>query len=325
MKVKIPCGIAGLGWWGGLMADRILCSSEFELRAFYDPDITKQIKSASPILRVESYEKLIALKEIHVIFIFSPNAFHQPQTIAALEAGKHVYVDKPVINNPAEREPLLKAYKSARNLGLRLAVGHNVRHYEIFKKAKELVMAGDLGQIQFVSGMRSRQMRESINESSWRYHLKTCRGGPLVQMGIHIIDTIQWVTDQVIDPTSVRTIATVGPGGNPWTTASGFTFGVKGSGLLYTSYESDETFSITLKGEKRSLTANPFSGLSIKNTNGHTVQIFESTFMPIGEAEDRALAQFSTHLRLGSESDNPSLEESLNLVDLVEIFRTALA
>jgi predicted dehydrogenase len=205
-----------------------------------------------------SVEDLINDPDIECIFIFSPNESHKEYAIAAARAGKHIFLEKPISNTVSEAEEIVHACRESQVI---LAVGHNVRHYGIFQKAKVLVDRGLLGDVLYIEGNRSRPIGFGITENSWRFYKKSCNGGPLIQMAIHLIDAVRFVSGLELE--AVKTLSAK----RFLKTENEESFSVNAktkSGILlhfFTSYVLPESFYLNFHGTDGVLFVDPFNGL----------------------------------------------------------------
>jgi len=112
----------------------------------------------------KDYHQLLADKSIDAVFIMTPEHLHHDMTIAALKAGKHVYIEKPLAHTIEEGWDIVKAWKQA---GKVVQVGTQNRSSSLYKKAKELIQQGMVGDVHYV---RAFWYRNGLpNEPSWRY------------------------------------------------------------------------------------------------------------------------------------------------------------
>jgi len=110
------------------------------------------------------YRELLADKSIDAVYIMTPEHLHHDMTIAALKAGKHVYIEKPLAHTIEEGFEIVKAWEQAKKI---VQVGTQNRSSSLYKKAKELVQQGMVGDVHFV---RAFWYRNGLpNEPSWRY------------------------------------------------------------------------------------------------------------------------------------------------------------
>jgi predicted dehydrogenase len=112
----------------------------------------------------KDYRDLLADKSIDAVFIMTPEHLHHDMTIAALEAGKNVYIEKPLAHTIEEGFDIVHAWEKA---GKIVQVGTQNRSSSLYKKAKELIQQGMIGDVHFV---RAFWYRNGLpNEPSWRY------------------------------------------------------------------------------------------------------------------------------------------------------------
>jgi predicted dehydrogenase len=135
------------------------------------------------------YEELLKIKDIDAVFISTPDYFHEGMTIAALEAGKAVYLEKPMAITLEGCDRILK---TAMTTGSKLFLGHNMRHFPVILKMKEIIDSGEIGEIQcgwcrhFIGYGGDYYFRNWNSER--RYNT-----GLLLQKGAHDIDVMHWL------------------------------------------------------------------------------------------------------------------------------------
>jgi predicted dehydrogenase len=131
---------------------------------------------------------LLALPEVDIVVIATLHESLAKITLAAIEAAKHVLVEKPAARNPAELEPLMVA---AERRGVKVHVGFNHRYHRAFRKARELFDVGALGELMFIRARYGHGGRMGY-EKEWRANPKLCGGGELMDQGPHLIDLSRW-------------------------------------------------------------------------------------------------------------------------------------
>ncbi len=127
------------------------------------------------IRRYRTYEEMIADPGIDAVVIATPDHWHGPMSIAALQAGKHVYVEKPMTHNIAETYELREA---ARNSSGVLMVGHQHRQTQSFLTAQDVIRKDVLGHIGLVQANTNRNQ----DRGAWQYDIHEAAGP----------DTIDW-------------------------------------------------------------------------------------------------------------------------------------
>ena len=110
------------------------------------------------------YKELLQDKSIDVVFVTSPEHLHHPMAMAALAAGKHIYLEKPLAHTIEEGWEIVKAAKKS---GKVMQVGTQNRSNSLYIKAKEMVAQGMIGDVHYV---RAFWYRNSLpNDPAWRY------------------------------------------------------------------------------------------------------------------------------------------------------------
>ena len=138
---------------------------------------------------VRDYRELLAEPDIDVVFIMSPDFCHEEQAVAALEAGKAVYLEKPMAISIEGCDRILQAAYRTRS---KLFVGHNMRYYPSILKMKEIIDSGLIGEVQcgwcrhFIGYGGDAYFRDWHSERK-----NTC--GLLLQKGAHDIDVMHWL------------------------------------------------------------------------------------------------------------------------------------
>ncbi len=110
------------------------------------------------------YRELLHDRSIDAVFIATPEHLHYPMLLAALQAGKHVYVEKPLAHTIEEGEAMLKAAENSRQV---IQVGTQNRSNSLYVKAREMVAAGMIGEVHYT---RAFWYRNSLDDApAWRY------------------------------------------------------------------------------------------------------------------------------------------------------------
>ena len=151
-----PVGIAvvGAGYWGPNLARNALQSPATRLTAVCDSDLARASRLASSFSGVDATHNLGQLLDdpmIESVAIATPPATHVEVAMAAIEAGKHVLVEKPLAPNYAEGRALVSA---AEEQDVVLMCDHTYCYTPAVQRIRELVHAGVLGDLQFVDSVR---------------------------------------------------------------------------------------------------------------------------------------------------------------------------
>jgi predicted dehydrogenase len=167
---EIALGLAGVGYWGSKLARNIDEAAGCRLAAICDPDPVRLLTSAGryrDATQHEQLDELLASDEIDGVVLATPASLHAEHVAAALEAGKHVLVEKPLALSVRECDELVE---SAEASGLTLMVGHTFVYSEPVRFLRRLIQAGDLGRVLYAYAHRLNLgvIREDLN-ALWNF------------------------------------------------------------------------------------------------------------------------------------------------------------
>jgi predicted dehydrogenase len=150
---KLKVGVVGAGYWGPKLARNFHDLPEAELAWVSDfrPDRLAHMQTLYPEVRVTpNYTDLLA-SEVEALVIATPVSTHHPLALAALRAGKHVLIEKPIAASVAQA---MEIAETADRLGLIAMVGHTFQYNPAVEAVRQLVAQGELGQVYYISGTR---------------------------------------------------------------------------------------------------------------------------------------------------------------------------
>ena len=133
---------------------------------------------------VSDWRAAVDRPDVHIVIVSSSHDSLAKITLAAVEAGKHVLVEKPAARSVAEIEPVIAAAR-ANNVVVR--VGFNHRYHLSFLKAREIIASGQMGELMFIRGRYGHGGRIGY-EKEWRASKRIAGGGELMDQGMHLID-----------------------------------------------------------------------------------------------------------------------------------------
>ena len=152
-----------------------------------------------------NWRDVLTRDDIDVVDICSPGYLHAEMAIAALEAGKHVLVEKPLANTVAEAEAMADAARRAGARGVRSMVGFNYRRVPALALARELIAEGRLGTIRSV---RSAYLQDWLADPdapmTWRLDKETAGSGALGDIASHLVDQIRFLLQDNVTGVSGR-------------------------------------------------------------------------------------------------------------------------
>ena len=186
----VRVGVVGMGI-GRMHISNYLKAPDCRLTALCDMDAAR-VEAAAKEFGVEHTftdpQAMFDSGLIDAVSICTPNAFHAPLTIAALEAGLHVLCEKPMAMNTAEAESMIAAAEKA---GKKLAIHFNHRMNPFVHAMRQYVSSGDLGEIYFARTTWHR--RRGIPARPGFVSKKQAGGGAMIDLGVHQLDQLLWV------------------------------------------------------------------------------------------------------------------------------------
>ncbi len=165
--------------------------SDVELLALADSDPHKAevLSRRFDVPLVMSTEELIDFDRLDAVVLCTPNGLHEAQAIAALEAGKHVFVERPIALSAEGARRVLAAAERADRL---LVVGMPHRFRPEVAALRDFVAGGELGRVYAVRGSWITRPSPAVR-STWRQRREISGGGALVDLGIPALDLCMWV------------------------------------------------------------------------------------------------------------------------------------
>jgi predicted dehydrogenase len=210
---RLRVAVLGMGWWSDVLADAIKRSQMIEIAACYSrsPDKRSAFAVKYGCRAAASYEEILADEAIEAIVNTTPNGAHLETTRQAAEAGKHVFLDKPIANTVAQGRAIARACEEA---GVVLSLGYQRRRESHFRWIKAEIDAGRFGKLVQAEANISRDRLGKIDLSSWRYQAAGMPGGVMLQIGIHYVDVLEMLMGPV-KRVSGMAAQLVLPGDNP--------------------------------------------------------------------------------------------------------------
>ena len=196
-KVDRPfgIGIVGCGLIGQKRAKALGIGGRLVACADIDVVRAKNLVKDSGAGVSRDWRGLLALPEVEIVIIATLHDSLAEITLAAIEAGKHVLVEKPAARSAKELVPVIVA---AEEKGVKVHVGFNHRYHRALCKAKEIIDAGELGELMFIRARYGHGGRIGY-EKEWRANPALSGGGELIDQGSHLIDLSRWFLGDFVD------------------------------------------------------------------------------------------------------------------------------
>lgn len=182
----IKIGIIGMGKIGKTRAKTIKDNPHTELTAAYDVD-SKQLDEFDGIIKCSSVDEIFKIQDLNAVVICTFNKYAPEYTIRALEAGLHVFCEKPPARTSKELELVREVEK---NKGLILKYGFNHRYHHSVIEAKKLVENGIFGKLLWMRGVYGKAGGNKFADN-WRNDKDESGGGILIDQGIHMLDLMR--------------------------------------------------------------------------------------------------------------------------------------
>jgi len=177
-------GIVGCGLIGNKRANAL---GDAKLVATADLDFERAkmlAETQDGVVAMADWRELVNKADVDIVIVATTNDALANVTLAAVQAGKHVLVEKPAARNIEELEPILIA---AQEQHVQVRVGFNHRYHPSFIKAQQIYQTGSLGELMFVRGRYGHGGRLGY-EKEWRATPTISGGGELLDQGVHLID-----------------------------------------------------------------------------------------------------------------------------------------
>ena len=186
----INAAVIGLGWWGRHLVESVQGTSE-RIRFVRAADIAPQASqdfAARHRLRLSAdYADALADPDVQAVVLTTPHASHAEQALQAAEAGKHVFVEKPLALSGADAERIVAACGAA---GVVLGVGHERRFEPALIEIKRMITAGELGTIMHAEANFSHDSLANLDADNWRLAPEHAPAAGMTAMGVHLTDSL---------------------------------------------------------------------------------------------------------------------------------------
>jgi predicted dehydrogenase len=195
-------GITGCGHAARFHVRRLLALDGVRLVGCADPDpaaaqalaaMIPGINGEGAVGAFTDHGQLLRKTAPDALAIFTPHRAHYRPSMDALQAGCHVFVEKPLSTNPQEAVDIVNV---ARGRNLKVAVGHQYRLRPSLAEARKRVAEGNIGPLTMVTAALAQPWlaTHSGAEHSWRFDPKMAGGGILADAGDHLVDALLWTT-----------------------------------------------------------------------------------------------------------------------------------
>jgi predicted dehydrogenase len=185
----IRAAIVGMGWWGRTLVESVQSASDrirFVAGATrtVSPEVTA-FADAQQLTLAHDFHALLADTNVDAVVLATPHSQHSEQVIAAAQAGKHVFCEKPFALTKVDAAAAVAATQKA---GVTLGLGYNRRFHPEMTSLREKIKAGALGTILHFEATMTFPNALFLKPEAWRADREETPCGGLTPMGVHAID-----------------------------------------------------------------------------------------------------------------------------------------
>lgn len=201
MSDPIRVGVVGAGFFGTMIARACAGHESFAVVAVADAvaDAALRLAEAHDARAYETFAELVHDDAVELVVVATPNHLHAEPAVAALQAGKHVFVEKPLGIDENSVGSILAAARSARG---RLVVGHVMRSFPGVRRMVAQARRGELGDVIEAAGARRRLVHVPDDPGDW-WKLDRSRSGGELLHEIHELDLVVWALGEPTDVLSM--------------------------------------------------------------------------------------------------------------------------
>jgi len=328
--VAVGVGFIGAGRWAPVLAEAVGRARDFRIEGCCDTslDAAQRFVAQYGGRAFESLDAMLEDDSIEAVIVVTPNDRHAAAVEAAAAYRKPVFVEKPVASTSKDAQRIRKVVASS---GISVSVGHCARRLKGIRRLRAMVESGELGDVVLVEGNYSTDRAWYLPHTHWRMDRNRNRGGPLVQLGVHHIDTFQYLSGplarvlafskHLCAPAEIDDVVTVlgefASGaqcylGSAWVTPEIFWVRVCGTKAV-------ATFTVDLRTWSRSAETDVHSQLTVQQ-RGEDVRLVP---LERGDMLAEELEEFARVVRMG-ERPEVGVDEGMAVVAVIEaVLRSA--
>jgi len=283
----INAAIVGMGWWGRTIVESVQSGSDVvRFVAGTTRTVSPEVKAfadGQKLRLAESYEALLADREVDAVVLATPHSLHSEQVVAAAKAGKHVFCEKPFALTKADAAAAVAATTKA---GVTLGLGYNRRFHPEMTALRDRIRSGELGTVLHFEATMTFPNALMLKAEAWRAHREETPCGGLTPMGVHAIDGMIDLGGE-IDHVFCQSFHRVVPVDSDDTTSMLFRMKNGASGYLGTITATGPGFSFQVFGSKGWVRLEGMTHVAGASSEERRTRLFGTCkFQPIkGEAQ----------------------------------------
>ena len=192
----IRAAVVGLGWWGQRIWTSLRGSER--IRVVRGVDVTfdhlGEFAERSGLALTQSYGEVLEDAAVDAVILTTPHGLHESQVLAAAEAGKQVFCEKPLALDGAAAARMVEACAAR---GRVLGIGHERRYEPAMIEVKRMVDDGEIGALRHLEVNWSYNLMAAAQTPAWRQDPKQAPAGLMTAVGVHITDYLQSIAGPV--------------------------------------------------------------------------------------------------------------------------------
>jgi predicted dehydrogenase len=189
---ELRAAVVGLGWWGKYIVQRLAGSTALRITHAVDKDAESVADFARfhGLALRRSVDEVLDDPAVDAVLVVTPHSTHESLVIAAAQAGKQVFCEKPLTLSAASAERMLAACNRA---GIVLGIGHERRFEPAMEAVTGMITAGALGRILHLEANVSHDLFAHVEASNWRVSEADAPAAGMTALGVHLTDLfISW-------------------------------------------------------------------------------------------------------------------------------------
>lgn len=197
----IRAAVVGLGWWGQRIWTSLQGSERIEVVRGVDVtfDHLGEFAERSGLALTRSYEEALGDPAVDAVILTTPHGLHEGQVLAAAEAGKQIFCEKPLALDGAAAARMVEAC-AARSMVL--GIGHERRYEPALIEVKRMVDDGEIGALRHLEVNWSYNLMASAQTPAWRQDPAQAPAGLMTAVGVHVTDYLQSIAGPVAQLTA---------------------------------------------------------------------------------------------------------------------------
>ena len=245
----IRAAIIGLGTWGQNLVRSVhdvSPSIRFVAAATRTPDKSREFAQAHGLRMFARYEDALVDADIDAVVLATPHSLHTEQIVAAAQAGKHVFSEKPLGLDAASAR---RAAQACADHGVTLGVGYNWRYQPALQAIRRMIDDGTLGRVLHLEGNFCGPSAYRFPKGHWRHDRDEVPAGGMTGRGVHVLDAMLYLAGHV-EQVTAQSFRLAQDFGVDDTTSMLLRFANGATGYLGTVIATPETWRLQVLGSK---------------------------------------------------------------------------